>query len=238
MLTSAFCQHIFVCKMGRKAADPQNAAFEETGAPSPPRPRSLRIKHRDGRILWGEMKDADLLEFSELVKADPQSRALLSEEPEKTAEVITPKHIGQFLDLLAFMERLIVPPMVEKKTKLKMHPSVVQRCFVFSDKVKSDLGPCGAEAANNVLPEAVKRAISKVGPGAEFIGGLAVAVHAQFTMALTLTMQMEFKRRQAAGAQSAPPAGANGEAKEAPPMAPMPVVSPNERHGYEEEPIA
>ncbi len=190
-----------------KRAD-ETAFVENDAAVEPRRNKRLTLPlTEDGRIDWDRARQSSKEAFVEAVRNDPSTLDAMELQARPPSQdgvpQITEEHVKQFMELYALGERIIVPRIISMRTKgaIQIPPPLAARVFQFTDEQKNSLAPPGAQWANESLPLWVKEWIAKIGPGAQFFGGLAM-----ITIAQTQIVMAEYGKMQM---QKKPP---NGEA--------------------------
>jgi len=169
-------------------------AFTKAGSDEKPQRRSRR-----GRKLiitdcgpdWSPFSEDEKVEMLASLAADDETAATISavrsadKGPGGTR--VEGKHIEWFLTAFEKIEQMFLPKLIEKKSKgeFKIDPDIAAQTLRFDEKQREKLVPLGVEAANKHLPERIKKALTYVGPGAEFMGELLIVINDQQVHMLT-----------------------------------------------------
>lgn len=179
---------------------PENQAepFEEQNVGS--RRRTSRVSlpiGEDGSIDWEGAKPGTRERFAELVSSDPTALEIFAEslksETEAVPYAITEDHVKTFLTLYGIATSYIAPVVIEKRTRgrIKIPHDLASRVYAINDAQKDKLAPPGAQWANAHVPEKIRKLIAEIGPGAEFLGGLAMITYAQTQQVMREWEQMQ-----------------------------------------------
>lgn len=167
-----------------KPADSFVERPQEEQSGSKARRISLRVTD-EGKIDWSQVSDKQKESFVEAVTNDPDALEMIGaavggDGEAKLAGPVTVEHVKTALDWYAKGEAWAIPLLIKKKSKglIVIPPDVANAAYQFQEETKSVLAPDGAQFINEEiipnLPEWLKKFIFEVGPGAKFLGGIAL----------------------------------------------------------------
>lgn len=180
---------------------------------------------------------ADLTSLSEDEKSDLIAGMLQDEDTQSAFRqmsttpsivnpegLVSPDDIRRVLEAFSWIECIVMPRIIRLRTRqikdkqlvregIEISPQVAAKAFTFSDQQLDKLAPLGAQAANNHLPEKIRKWISATGPGAEFLGLLLLALNQQMKTAIILQSVEDQTRARMGAGQGGPAPNANGDAR-------------------------
>src|SRR6267154_6512459 len=118
----------------------------------------------DGTIDWSGVRERTREKFVDAVTRDNAAMqmvglksAALEEKPNPL--LITESHVCDFLDGYAQIECIVMPRLIEKRTKGKVQLSaeIASAAYTFTNEQKTKMAGPGAEWANEALPDSIKK---------------------------------------------------------------------------------
>jgi hypothetical protein len=165
---------------------PDDAFVERPQQDSTPRTHriSLRVDD-DGHIDWSNVTDQQKESFVKAVTNDADAMEMLGnaiggdEEPIQSG-IVTVEHVKTGLEMYSKLEAWAIKTIIKKKSRglIIIPPEVAEAAYKFPEETKTLLAPDGAQAINETvipaLPEWLQELLLEAGPGARFLGGLAI----------------------------------------------------------------
>lgn len=175
-----------------KRDKPSDSFVEHKGEGNVRQQRITLPLDAEGHIDWDAVSDKKRVAFVEAVTTDDHTLGALQLERKKAegggSLWVTPQHVKDALDIYATAEAFIIPKVVLKQSKgiVRITPEIASAAFVFTPEQKEQMGPCGAEWANQTFPEWLKKFLLEIGPGAKFFGLLVMITVAQTKAAVDM----------------------------------------------------
>lgn len=164
----------------------ERISTEATSSPSDDKPRKKRTGvyiplNEFGQLDSARIRDTNREGIEQARVALGVSSGASTGAVEGTAGIVTEDHVKTMLKYYGYLPVSVIPPMINSRLRDAGRPEISDtlalQTYMLSDKQIESMSPDGAQFLNQLiegLPQWIKDLLFSFGPGAKFLGQLAI----------------------------------------------------------------